>query len=413
MGYKICVCSFVLLLSGLLTSYPAIAASQQGQPPARGPANAESGQASDPDQDFQFAVQVQVVTLPVTVTDQKGQFVTDLDKKDFTILDNGTPQRIENFELSSEPLSLVVLMETSSRIQPLLPELNGAGILITQLILGESGEAAVLTFDREVKIAQDFTTSEDKIEAALRKLQTGGAQVRLSDAVGRAIFLLQQRPRGRRKVILIISEARDSGSSNKLGNVLRGAQQLGISVYTVGLSTFRSLVGRPADQNVPSSPYPPGVLSRPIPGNQLPTPDTQTNVGVANVNLLEIITDLVTYTKNLIVGNPLAVYAAGTGATDYPTDTKAKLEKALGRIGEELRDQYVITYRPNNLDSMGYHTIQVTLDRRDLEARFRPGYVMAPPAPASAASSRQAPPQTPGANPELEEGAGASDPQPK
>ena len=409
MGYKICFFGSVLLLSGLVSLYPALAASQQRQAPAQAPATAESSQGSDPDQDFQFAVQVQVVTLPVTVTDQKGQFITDLDKRDFTILDNGAPQRIENFELSSEPLSLVVLMETSSRIQPLLPELNGAGILITQLILGETGEAAVLTFDREVKIVQDFTSNSDQIEAALRKLQTGAGQVRLSDAVGRAIFLLQRRPPGRRKVILIISEARDQGSSNKLGNILRGAQQLGISVYTVGLSTFRALAGR--DQSVPSSPFPPGVQARPVPGNQLPTPDTQSNVGVANVNMLEIITDLVTYTKNLILGNPLAVYAAGTGAADFPTDTKAKLERALSRIGEELRNQYVITYRPNNVESLGFHTIQVTLARRDLEARFRPGYVLAPPAPASAASSQQANPRTPAANPELGEGAGSSDPQ--
>jgi VWFA-related protein len=383
-----------VVLLGWVAFFPASTPAQQAKAPARNtkatpPAQSPAAQTpDDPDQsqEYNFAVEIQVVTVPVTVTDRKGQFITDLDKRDFTILDNGEPQRIENFELSSEPLSLALLVETSSRVQPLLPQLRGTGILVTQQILGESGEAAILTFDREVKIVQDFTENSDQIEAALRHLSTGPDQDRLSDAVGRAIFLLQQRPRGRRKVILVISESRDRGSTNRLGNVLRGAQQLGISVYTVGLSTMKALLDRPGDQGGPSSPYPPGVITRPLSGGQLPTPDTQSSFGAANVNVLEIVSDLVTYAKNLIGGNPLGIYAAGTGAADFPSDNKAKFEKALSRIGEELHNQYVLTYRPNNLKDMGYHSIQVTLSRRELEARFRPGYVLAPPAPRSSSS---------------------------
>ena len=387
--------AFLLLLLGWTAFSPAICAAPQKKAQAQSSKPAESAQApdssdKDKDQEYSFAVEVQVVTVPVTVTDRKGQFVTDLDIRDFTVLDNGERQKIENFELSSEPLSLAVVVETSSRVQPLLPQLRGAGILITQLILGESGEAAVLSFDREVKIVQDFTESPDKIEAALRNLATGPSQVRLSDAVARAIFLLQQRPRGRRRVIVIVSEGRDQGSTNRLGNVLRGAQQLGISVYTVGLSTMKALLDRPADQSGTSSPYPPGVITRPLTGGQLPTPDVQSNMGAANVNLLEIITDLVNGVRNVVGGNPLTIYAAGTGAADFPSDNKAKFEKALGRIGEELRNQYVLTYRPSNLSDLGFHSIQVTLSRRDLEARFRPGYVLALPAPRSS-SSPQAP----------------------
>ncbi len=317
--------------------------------------------------------------MSVNETDQKKQFVTDLDKRDFTIYDNGQPQRIDNFELTSEPLSLAIVVETSSRVQALLPDLRAAGSLITQLILGESGEAAVLSFDREVKVIQDFTDNPDKVEAAIRGLKPGPDQTHLSDAIARAMFMLQRRPRERRKVVIVISEARDQGSKNQFGLVLRGAQQLGISIYTVGLSTMKALLSTPAGQGAPSSPYPPGVVVRPSPGSVPPTPDAQTNWGAANVNLLAIITDVVTYTKNLITGNPLTVYAAGTGGADFSTDNKAKIQAALGRIGGELHNQYVLTYRPNDLDTAGFHTIQVTVARRDLEARYRPGYLMAPP----------------------------------
>ena len=388
-----------LLLLGWVTLSPNIAAAQRAKTPVKPspPPAEEATDASDADQIF--AVQIQVVSVPVTVTDKKGRFVTDLDVRDFTILDKGEPQKVENFELSSEPLSVAVVVETSSRVQPLLPDLRGTGILITQLILGESGEAAVLGFDREVKTLQDFTQDSDKIEAALKGLSTGPGQVRLSDAVGRAVFLLQRRPRDRRKVILIVSEARDQGSSSKLGNVLRGAQQLGISVYTVGLSTMKALVERPADQSGPTSPYPPGVITRPMGGGALPTPDIQSNAGAANVNVLEIVSDLVTYAKGLIGGNPLAVYAAGTGGADFPSDNKGKLENALGRIGEELRNQYMLTYRPSNLNDPGYHTIQVLLSRKDLEARFRPGYAFAPPTHPTPAAPQTPPESNPQDNP--------------
>ena len=387
---------FLSLLLGWVAFFPAINAAPQKKATAQSSKTAPSAQPPDPsdkdkDQEYSFAVEIQVVTVPVTVTDRKGQFVTDLDKRDFAILDNGERQKIENLELSSEPLSLAVVIETSSRVQPLLPQLRGAGILVTQLILGESGEAAVLSFDREVKILQDFTQSPDQIEAALRNLSTGPNQARLSDAVARAIFLLQQRPRGRRRVILVVSEARDQGSTNRLGNVLRGAQQLGISVYTVGLSTMKEVLDRPG----PSSPYPPGVINRPIPGGQLPTPDSQSNINVANVNLLAIITDLVNGARNVVGGSPLAIYATGTGAADFPSDNKAKFEKALSRIGEELRNQYVLTYRPSNLTDLGFHSIQVTVARRDLETRFRPGYVMALPAPRSSSPPQEPSPSSP------------------
>ena len=357
----------------------------QSPPPAGSSASSGSAGAGSPGsapvddggQEYSFAVDIEVVTVPVTVTDPNGEFVTDLDVNDFTVLDNGTPQKIESFELSLEPLSLALVVETSSRVESLLPEVRNTGILVTQLIVGEMGEAVVVAFDNELKLLQDFTSDPELVEAAFRSLKPGGDAVRLSDAVARGIFLLQQRPKDRRKVIIVISEARDQGSNNSHGAVLRSAQQLGISVYTVGLSSVRGMFGRPSEGV--SSPFPPGVSARPMPANQPPTPDAQSNWGAANVNLLALIAELVSNTKNLIAGNPLSVYAAGTGGQDFASGSKEQMEKALGRIGQELRNQYILTYRPNNLDEPGFHPIRVAVSRPNLEVRTRLGYVFAQP----------------------------------
>ncbi|MBI3934182.1 MAG: VWA domain-containing protein [Acidobacteria bacterium] len=340
---------------------------------AASPAGSEAEQDPADEQQPTFQVEIEVVTVPVTVTESDGEFVTDLNPSDFHLRDNGKEQKIESFELSWESISMVVVVETSNRVQDQLADIGRTGILFTQLILGESGEAAVITFDREIKVAQDFTESAELVEGALKNLKPGGEDVRLSDALTRAMYLLQRRPKDRRKVIVALSEARDSGSSNTPGFVLRGAQQLGISIYTVGLSSLKSMFARPGSQ-AGSSPFPPGVAARPTPSNTPPIPSTQTNIGAANLDMLPIIEELVSYTKGWLGGNPLSLYAQGTGAQEF-SGGGDDVEQALGRIGRELRNQYLLTYRPNNLDKPAFHGIQVTVSPPGLRVRTRPGYM--------------------------------------
>lgn len=392
--------ALALLLAGLWQAREVLAQSAPGADPSEatstGAASAGETAAGDTDQGYSFSVNIQVVTVPVTVTDRNGEFVTDLEPSDFTVLDNEVPQKIESFDLSLEPLSIAIVVETSSRVASLLPEVRDMGILFTQLIVGATGEAAVITFDNEVKLQQDFTGDPELVEAAFKNLKAGGNAVRLSDAVARGLFLLQRRSKDRRKVIVVMSEARDQGSSNSHGAVLRSAQQLGISVYTVGLSSIRGMLSRAGEGT--SSPFPPGVQARPMPANQPPTPDAQTNWGAANMNVLALVQELVSGAKNIIQGNPLSVYAAGTGGEDYSSGGKEQMEKALGRIGQELRNQYVLSYRPNNLDEPGFHAIQISVNRPNVEVRTRLGYVFAKPLSSKAPSPALQPSRPPAEN---------------
>ncbi|OFV93915.1 MAG: hypothetical protein A3F68_00305 [Acidobacteria bacterium RIFCSPLOWO2_12_FULL_54_10] len=369
-GFKQAI--FLLILWVFLLPIIGFSAPQQSTPQDSAEPEAEQGE----DQ-YSFSVDIEVVTVPVTVTDRSGEFITDLDKNEFRIQDNGSVQQISNFELSWEPISLAIVVQTSSRIQSLLPDIRSSGILFTQLLLGESGEAAVVTFDNEVQIAQEFTDNPEKIEKALQQLRSGGDSAKLSDALARAIFLLQRRPVGRRKVIVVISESRDIGSSSPIGLVLRGAQQLGISIYTLGLSSFRALLGRSSDK--PSSPIPPGVMARPMPSHQPPTPDAQTGWGAASVNVLDLMQELVSIAGSLFMGNPLDLYSVGTGGNSFSPDGAGKLEESIAQIGRELHNQYLLTYRPNNLGDPGFHTINVSVASSSLKVRHRPGYMFTKP----------------------------------
>src|SRR5205823_10008839 len=96
-----------------------------------------------PPKDTQAKVKVHValVNTPVTVRNGHGDMVHDLEARNFRITDNGVVQQISHFDLGGDPLSLVILLQTSSRIEPLLPQVRKTGILFTQTVMGPTGEA--------------------------------------------------------------------------------------------------------------------------------------------------------------------------------------------------------------------------------------------------------------------------------
>jgi VWFA-related protein len=183
-------------------------------------------------------IQVSLVNTPVTVRNSKGEMVHDLDESDFRITDNGIPQKIVHFDLGGDPISLVVLVETSSHIAPLLPQLRKTGILLTQTVMGPTGEGAIISFNDEINKIQDFTTSADTIEQQMAHLQAGTSGLRLYDAMAAGIEMLTSRRQatadasGRRRVMLILSETADRGSQAKFGEVLRAAQLANVTIYS-------------------------------------------------------------------------------------------------------------------------------------------------------------------------------------
>jgi VWFA-related protein len=331
----------------------------------------------------QIKVQVAMVTTPVTVRDSRGVMVHDLDAKNFQVTDNGMAQKISHFDLGGDPLSLVILVETSSRVEPLMPEIRKTGILFTQTVMGPTGEAAVVGFNDSVDKLQDFTTNAETIESTIANLGPGTSGLKLYDAMAAGVEMLSDRPQatrekpGRRRVLLILSEAVDEGSQKTLGEVLRQAQLGNVTVYGVGLSTtlaeMRSKPKPPQGTGLPvgTLPPPPGV------------PDTPTlEENRAGVDLTAAAVWIVQHVRGAVGGHPLEVAAAATGGASLSTFKDRSIEKAIDEIGGELHSQYTLSYTPTDADLTGYHEIKVSVIRNDaknLKIRARPGYYLAPP----------------------------------
>ncbi len=357
-------------LQGLMlaaVAYPAAA-----QSPA-GPINSKPGQSVQQQPQDSIRVKVNLVSTPVVVHDGKGVLMLDLEQKDFRIFDDGLQQKVEDFEMGGAPISMAIVVETSSRIQALLPEIRRTGILFTQTVLGEGGDATVIGYNDEVDKLLDFTSDEDAIEGAIKNLQMGTSGAKLYDALGKAVAALQDRPAARRRVIVTLAEAVDSGSEDKLGQVLRDAQLANITIYSVGLSSTSAQVRGPQKQASAPAATPPGTFGLPKAPGTVETPDTDA-LRSGNVDLLALAVWAVQHATATIRDHPLELADIATGGLYQSTLRDQSIEPAIDAIGGELHAQYTLTYRPSETGPSGYHEIKVQVDRRGAKVRSRPGY---------------------------------------
>jgi VWFA-related protein len=374
---------FVFALGGLslsLAAAPVFAQSNSG--PAQPPPPAQTTPVATAPQGPSIAVSTQEVTTPVTVKDSKGQLVLDLTQSNFRVFDNGVEQNIKSVDQGGDPVSAVLVFETSSRVTALLPTIRKSGILYTQDILGPSGDAAVLGYNDTVDRLLGFTSDHDQIEKAIKNLQPSTSGVKLYDALATALHMLLTRPDTRRRVIILVGEASDSGSENRLGQVLRDAQASNITIFTVGLSSTSASTRGNTKTGAPPSATPPGIIGGPTIPGEAPTPDmaqSDANTGGGDANLMNVVTWAVTHAVATVKERPLEVATAATGGLYQSTFRDHSIEDALDEIGAELHGQYILAYDPSGSAQYGYHQIEVRVTRPNLTVRARPGYFLTAP----------------------------------
>jgi len=342
----------------------------------QGPIAPKPGAAMQKAPEAGIRVKVQVVNAPVAVRDAKNNVILDLKKEDFQILDNREKQTIESFDLAGEPLSVVLVVETSSRVAPMLPTVRKSAIVFTQTVVGVSGNAAVIGYDKVVQRLQPFTVNQDHIEKTITSLKAGDTTARLYDALADAVALLRAQPAGRRRVIIVVGESRDTGSNEKFGEVLREAQLANIVIYSVGLSTTAAEARLDPQPRAPTSGTPPGIFGLPpVPGSvQTLTTEDRRNTRIFDLGALAelAVRDL----TGMVINQPLEVAAYATGGMYESTFRDRAIEAALAAIGGDLNAQYTLSYEPTKSNEPGYHEIRIVVNRRGVKVRTRPGYYL-------------------------------------
>jgi VWFA-related protein len=319
---------------------------------------------------------VQEVIAPTTVLDADGSYVTGLKPMQFRLYDNNKLQTIKVEEVV-QPVSLVVAVQADSKVEAILPKVQKLGTMLLNMVAGESGEVAIVGFDHNIRVHQDFTSDPDKITEGLKKLKPGSQNSALTDAVNEAARMLEKRPKERRRVLLLISESLDKGSEGRAREALTRLEFANVIVYALNISrVYAEFTSKPALPR--PDPIPPGARHVPAGAVSTPTATAQmTGAPGYGINFAPLLVEIFRGAKAAFVDNPIEVYTQYTGGKEMGFVSQTDLERAVQNIGREVHNQYVITYNPNNKNEGGLHQIRVEVTRPGLEVRTRRAYWMA------------------------------------
>ncbi|MHB8652682.1 MAG: VWA domain-containing protein [Terriglobia bacterium] len=323
-------------------------------------------------QETDIRVQSNLVTTPVAVIDSSGQFVYNLDEKDFQILDNGVPQKIQSFETEMRPLALVIVIQTNSTVIPLLDQVHPLASMFSSLLVGAQGEAAVIFYNDRVIVGQDFSNDSDRLATTFRDFTARGDGARLNDALSRAISLLETRPKAERRVIVAFSNGYDSGSDTGKQMVVRRATSAEVAIYGLGFSPGQALL----EKKPHPEPYGPldTNVARQVPPNTIPTPTNENATYDTPVPVIPIMTATGEIIRSARAKSALEFYAGYTGGVFYSHWSSKALQNQLNRIASEIQSQYELAYVPDTMSQGGFHRIQVQVRRPGVKVRARAGY---------------------------------------
>ena len=325
-----------------------------------------------------FRVTTERVVAPVTVFDRSGGSVNGIEPNQFHLFDNSKEQNIQ-VDIAYQPISLVICIQANSHVEKILPQVQRIGNLISPLLIGDQGEAAVIAYDSRIRTLQGFTSNADLITQAVKKIQPGSDSNRMIDAVVEGARLLDKRPVNRRRIMLLIGETRDLASEGRAREALIDLQLSNIVFYAADVSRLLSTLSAPPIQPRPDNRQPASI---PLPSN---TPATPTSVqqmygiGGSSADFIPMMVELLKDVKAIFKDNPVELFTKGTGGSEFSFFRQRGLEEAIQKIGEELHSQYLISYSPSNKLEGGFHqiTVEVLGHPEIKKIQTRPGYWLA------------------------------------
>ncbi len=308
---------------GTLVCVAAAAQAPSGRAPAESPAG--PGPARPP-QAPAFRTGIDLVSLNVTVTDASARFVTDLERDDFSVFEDGVKQDITFFNKSTLPIALALMLDTSASMEAKLPVAQEAAIGFVRRLRPQD-LAEVIDFDSRVTILAPFTANAAELEQAIRKTSAGGS-TSLYNAVYIALkdlkkLVARNVEEIRRRAIVLLSDGEDTSSLLPYEEVLDLARRSETAIYSIGLRSSDPIANRGFKE--------------------------------AEFELRQL--------------------AQETGGRAFFINSVADLAKIYGEISDELSSQYTLGYVSKNQRRDGaWRRIVVRINGKPFTARTKQGY---------------------------------------
>ena len=190
--------------------------------------------------DSVFRAGVEMVSLNITVLDQQQHYLTDLESRDFTILEDGARQDITYFNRMSLPIALSLLIDTSASMEQRLTIAQDAAIGFAKKLRPQD-LAQVVDFDTRVEVLQGFTADTTALETAIRNTQAGGSTAMFNALYISLKELAKIRPRTEddvhRRAVVVLSDGEDTSSLVTYDEVLDLAKRSATTIYAIGLQS--------------------------------------------------------------------------------------------------------------------------------------------------------------------------------
>lgn len=249
--------ALIAILSLPLDSFSASARQQQqgpqhpapAQQPAPLPTPTQPGggpQPAPPAPQATITAEANLVNLGVTVTDDKGDVLTNLKKQNFRVLDNGQPQQISNFSPSEAPITIVILMEFSSLLGSYYAYLGKEFAYGFLPHLNQKDWVALKTYSLKTTLQVDFTHNRDEVAQAITSLYFPDFhEANLFDAVIETLDEMRDVPG--KKAILLVSSGRDTFSRHTLDQTYKRLKETDVPIFGIDVGEYTAVRGYSSD----------------------------------------------------------------------------------------------------------------------------------------------------------------------
>ena len=229
----------------------AAAQAQQSAPPKLPPIEPPQPMPASQNGAPNLRVTTTEVLVPTLVEKKGGGILYGLKPSDFVLEDNGVPQKIKvQPEMDTAPVALVVAVEQGGVSVLEFDKLARLGPLLDVFLSDPRSQVALVGFDSEPQLIQDFTHSGDEVNTELTELEPGDGGAAILDTVNYGVTLLESQPKEYRRVLLLISEERDHGSKHtKPAELIKMIGESDVLVLSVSFSPALAELGHDVKDN--------------------------------------------------------------------------------------------------------------------------------------------------------------------
>lgn len=354
----------------------------------------ESGQNTAPT----ISAQSTLVLVPALVHAKSGQLVFNLKADDFTLTDNGVPQKLYlEQDPGGQPLALVVCIEgggaAAGKIESFAPIIS----MLDAVAGGEPHRIAVVGFDSSPVLVTGFTANNETAERGIKALiqdNNGDGGAAILDSLSFSLDLLRKQPPEYRRAILLVSETHDNGSHIAVDEALRNLSDSNTAIYSIAFSsTTAQAKHEAAKMSQPDTPGPAhGCFSR---NANDPNVDHSRSATQQDLDCLDILAPPLALARAAFVAirgslqqNIPEAAAHLTGGEYFTLGKQKQFERDLLAISNHISNRYLLSFQPQS-PRAGYHALKLSVPNyAHLEVSGRTGYWAEPVETASGSGSQ-------------------------